>query len=52
MNKMTKLKVDFVELAVFAIMNILAIGSTSFVIVALIEYFRNTNHPLHSPTLQ
>ena len=40
MNKMTKLTVDFVELAVFAIMNILAIGATTFGVVALIEYLK------------
>ena len=37
---MTKQKVDIIELIVFAIMNILAIGATTFGIVALIEYLK------------
>lgn len=37
---MTNHKVDFVELVVFAIMNVLAIGATTFGIVALIEYLK------------
>lgn len=40
MNKMTKLKDDIIELLVFAIMNVLAIGATTFGIVALIEYLK------------
>ncbi len=37
---MTKLKVDFVELVVFAIMNILSIAATTFGVVALIEFLK------------
>lgn len=37
---MTKLKDDIIELLVFAIMNVLAIGATTFGIVALIEYLK------------
>lgn len=37
---MTKYKVDFIELLVFAIMNVLAIGAATFGIVALIEYLK------------
>lgn len=37
---MTKLKDDIIELIVFAIMNVLAIGATTFGIVALIEYLK------------
>lgn len=37
---MTKLKDDIIELFVFAIMNVLAIGATTFGIVALIEYLK------------
>lgn len=40
MNKMTKLKDNIIELLVFAIMNVLAIGATTFGIVALIEYLK------------
>lgn len=37
---MTKLKDDIIELVVFAIMNVLAIGATTFGVVALIEYLK------------
>lgn len=37
---MTKLKDDIIELLVFAIMNVLAIGATTFGIVALFEYLK------------
>ena len=37
---MTKLKDDIIELLVFAIMIVLAIGATTFGIVALIEYLK------------
>lgn len=37
---MTKLKDNIIELLVFAIMNVLAIGATTFSIVALIEYLK------------
>lgn len=37
---MTKLKDNIIELLVFAVMNVLAIGATTFGIVALIEYLK------------
>lgn len=37
---MIKLKDNIIELLVFAIMNVLAIGAMTFGIVALIEYLK------------